>query len=170
MIIMDERIEQIDRLHDQFAGVLYDKCFRFLGDRLEAEDAVQDTFVRAYLALKRFRKDSPPQPWLFRIATNVCLNKLRTRRRKGLVPIPDIDKARFTPANQMDLVTLRQTIQYLERTIDHRSLEIFIAYYLDGANQVEIAQSLGISRRAVVKRLSRLKNHLKQYWEGKDHE
>jgi RNA polymerase sigma-70 factor (ECF subfamily) len=67
---VQERAHAIEQLHRRFSGVIYGHCVRMLGDRTEAEDAVQEAFVAAFRALDSFRYGESHLPWLYRIATN----------------------------------------------------------------------------------------------------
>src|SRR3954453_21706674 len=58
-------------------------CYRMLGSSFEAEDAVQDTFVRAWRAYDRFQGRSSLRSWLYRIATNVCFDALDGRQKRA---------------------------------------------------------------------------------------
>jgi RNA polymerase sigma-70 factor (ECF subfamily) len=62
-------------------------CYRMLGSFADAEDLVQDVLLNAWKARESYAGDAPLEHWLFRIATNACLNELARRRRRGLPPL-----------------------------------------------------------------------------------
>ena len=68
---------EIIRLYQQ---TVYNVAYRMLGNTRDAEDAAQDTFLRAYQFFDRFDPDRPLAPWLKRIAVNVCLNRLNAEK------------------------------------------------------------------------------------------
>jgi RNA polymerase sigma-70 factor (ECF subfamily) len=154
---------QLEELHRRYAGAVFDKCLRMLGGRSEAEDAVQETFLKAYTMLDRVSDRQTPAllPWLYRIATHVCLHALRTRRRKGQMPMgDDVEQRVLVQAGQEERALVRPRLLAFLDTLDERSQAIVVGLYVDGMSQAEIAGSLGISRRAVVKRVAALRRRL----------
>jgi RNA polymerase sigma-70 factor (ECF subfamily) len=73
----------LDQQLEQHRRELTGYCYRMLGSPFEAEDAVQDTFLRAWRGLDRFEGRAALRSWLYRIATNVCLDMLAGRSRRA---------------------------------------------------------------------------------------
>src|SRR5499426_2660794 len=78
-------------LVEPYRGELQVHCYRMLGSLQDAEDLVQETLLAAWRGLDEFEGRAAPRTWLYRIATNRCLNALRdrTRRPLALEPFPD---------------------------------------------------------------------------------
>ena len=75
---------ELDRQLDQHRAALTGYCYRMLGSPFEAEDAVQETMIRAWRGLDRFEGRAALRSWLYRIATNVCLDMLNGRSRRAV--------------------------------------------------------------------------------------
>ncbi len=72
----------------RYKEAIFGLCLGFLRNRADAEDLTHDTFIRAYLNLRRYRLDKKFSTWLFTIASNLCRNRLRYRRYHPVVAPP----------------------------------------------------------------------------------
>jgi len=76
-----------DALFEQYRPALTGHCYRMLGSVVDAEDAVQEAMLRAWKGMQKFREQSSMKTWLYRIATNVCLDTLASAERQRLRPV-----------------------------------------------------------------------------------
>lgn len=151
--------ETMERMMTQHGDGLMRLCFMMLGDRVLAEDAVQETFFRAYKAYGRFRHDSSEYTWLTRIATNCCHN-VRARawfrledRRKNPEDIPRVLKEDWLPDD-----TVLKAIMALKP----KYKDPILLFYYQGLPVKDIAQTLGIAVSTVSVRLMRARDMLKE--------
>src|SRR5213594_2913069 len=156
-------------------------CYRMLGSAFDADDAVQDTMVRAWRSLDRFDGRASLRTWMYRIATNVCLDALSARSRRArpmeerpdgtvdeeletrprthwLDPIPDA-RALPSDADPLELVTLRQSIRLafvaaLQHLPPRQRAALLLTEVL-GWSAAEVAESLEMSVAAVNSALQR---------------
>ncbi|MEU6879870.1 sigma-70 family RNA polymerase sigma factor [Streptomyces sp. NPDC046712] len=109
----EDRNSQLEQYRTELTGY----CYRMLGSSFEAEDAVQDTMVRAWRAIDSFEGRSSLRSWLYRIATNVCLDSLNAGNRRAR----PMDLTEATPVAQAQL-NARPEITWLEPVPDGRVL------------------------------------------------
>ncbi len=138
-------------------------CHMFLRDRHQAEDATQETFLKAYLSYDTLRDREKPKAWLMAIALNACRAMLRSRWTKHIArSAPDfVEKAGAQPFSA-DEIMLHIEVERLP----YRQREIVLLYYYQGLNVDEIAGCLRISRSTVSYRLKRARKRLKDALRG----
>lgn len=149
----------LERLYALHGPALRGHCARLLGDPASAEDATQEVFLR----VRRFGGKLPEaremRPWLFRIATNHCLNELRSRSVRARAPE---QLASSAPLNLEDsLAAQNDARRFLER-LPPKARTIAWLTYVDGMLQQEVAEALGVSRRTVVNYLGQVRTRLQQ--------
>ena len=154
-----------ERLVLQYQQPLLRTCFLYLRDRTLAEDAVQETFLKAYRSLASFRGECSEKTWLMKIAMNTCCDLRRAHRLRSIDPrrIPELlpqAAEPFAPAEE-ELVT--QVIQ-----LPRKLREVILLYYYQDMTVTEIAVSLGISQSSVSGRLKRARGKLRTLLEGRD--
>jgi RNA polymerase sigma-70 factor (ECF subfamily) len=76
-------VEAFGEVVARYQQSVFNVCYRMLGERMEAEDLAQDTFIRAFKRLETFDVERPFGPWIRRVATNVCLNHFQQQRPEG---------------------------------------------------------------------------------------
>ncbi len=141
----DERVTQLYR---RYGGVIYARCYQILNDRAAAEDATQETFIRVHRHLERAPDTEAAQRWIYRIATNYCLNQLRNSKTHA-------DAARELAQSEATLLTEGCL---LDRDLGRRLISVAPEpasaaawlHLVDGMDQAEVAEVLGVSRRTVV--------------------
>lgn len=114
-------------------------AYQLLGDRDEAEDVVQETFVQAFLHLERFRKQAGVFTWLYRIAINACRMRLRKRRPLSLSEIPPPADEGFNEQAWL----LKQQVDEVLWQMPEPLREVLILREMHELSYEEIAQVLG---------------------------
>lgn len=149
--------QDVASLYQRYGFQVERRCKRILSDPTEAEDAVQDVFIRLIRHGGAFRGDAEWMTWLYRVATNVCLNYLRSRKRR-ITALQCFGEERrsdaFTPPKTSDR---RDVVVGAIRRTDRKTQQIVIHYFFDEMTQGEIAELIGISRVSVNRKLQRFR-------------
>jgi RNA polymerase sigma-70 factor (ECF subfamily) len=135
-------------------------CRGILGHAEDAEDAVQETYLRALRALPRFRGDAAVRTWLFRIAVNLCLNWKRDRR--ATEPWDEEHLPSEAPAPDTMALHRLQVTEALDR-LPRRHRVIFLLKVLEGWSVAEIGTMLGWNRIRVQNELSKARRALAEW-------
>lgn len=85
-------VEAFETLISQYTTPLLGYIFKILSNREDAEDALQETYIKAFNAMQSFEGDSSFKTWLYRIATNVCFDELRKRKRRNTVSLNKVSE------------------------------------------------------------------------------
>ncbi len=148
---------------------VYNLCYRMLGDALEAEDAAQETFWRAYQALRRYDPKRPFPTWLLSIAAHFCIDQQRRRRIPilSIELLPEEDAPDHAPSPEKVVGQLEETSQMrklLEGLGPQDRAAVVLRYWYEFSEE-EIAKTLSLTVSAVKSRLHRARKELAQNWQ-----
>ncbi len=162
--------ESFTRLVEHYQTPVYNLCFRMLGEAESAEDAAQESFLRAYQNITRYDRQRPFATWLLSIAAHYCIDRLR-RRKFGLISIDDEGEDDERPYELPDANAVNpehEAIRREEQDLVHQSLQgidatdraaLILRYWYD-FSEVEIAENLNLTVSAVKSRLFRARKQM----------
>jgi RNA polymerase sigma-70 factor (ECF subfamily) len=144
-----------------------------LGNCPEAEDVGQETFIRFYNHLDKFRGDASVGTYLTRIAINLSLNELKRRKRKSLVffrKLSDEDFDIADESNETGFDDNKELVQQSIQKLEPKFRSVVVLRLMDGYSTAETAEILKLPLGTVLSRLARgqqkLKKILSPYWES----
>ena len=157
-------------IYSRYHRSVYNVCYRMLGQRDDAQEATQETFLRVYQALGRFNGHYQLGPWIIRIATNVCLDHLRLRKRRpqDVTSIDALEQRPGVGTDDPEHVLLKRAEGDKIRAVlsslppAHRAAIVLRDY--EGLPYREIALALGISEGQVKALLHRARKRFRRTW------
>lgn len=158
------------RLHDRYADRMYGVAYRILGDAAEAQDIVQDAWIRACRYAGRFDPEQPAGPWLLRIAGNLARNRRRWRRVRtwvgGEPPPADPAGPADDPGGDLAGRDERERLHAALRRLKSRQRDTLLLHYAEGLGVGEIARTLGIPEGTVKTEMHRGRAKLRTWLAG----
>ncbi|MEO1172275.1 MAG: sigma-70 family RNA polymerase sigma factor [Myxococcota bacterium] len=143
----------------RFGPMVLRRCRKLLRNEEDAVDAMQDTFVRVLRSADRL-DDSAPSSLLYRTATNVCLNKIRTRKRKPETQNEELLQRIAGTLDADGKNEARSILRRLFRNEKESTQTIAVLHLVDGLTLEQTAREVGLSVSGVRLRLRELKKSL----------
>ena len=149
----------------------YNLALRMLGSREDAEDVVQEAFLKAYRSLSDFRLDSRFSVWLYRIVSNLCLDLLRRRGRRNEQPLAveddegeekelELPDERYEPAALLERSLTREAVRRGLDALPPEHRQILLLRELEGLSYEEIGAALSLEPGTVKSRIFRARRRL----------
>jgi RNA polymerase sigma-70 factor (ECF subfamily) len=148
---------------------------KFLLDKFDTDDLIQDVFIKSYINLESFDESRRFSPWIYRIAHNEFLNKVKKKLTEKLLPIdfdtffPHPEAKERSDKSTEDFLNENILNSYLEK-LDAKYREILVLYFYEDMDYKDIAEVLSIPVSTVGVRISRAKEKLKLLIKDKIHE
>ena len=175
-----ERIA-FDRLVLRYKDRVFNLCFRLLGDYHDASDSAQETFIKVYRALPRFRFESAFSTWLYRIAVNTCKSSrasLAFRMKKSTVSLDGMDAGAQqgleastgnphpTPDQELERRERERLLQEAIDALPPQQRTVVVLRDVEGLSYDEITRITGLNPGTVKSKISRARLKLRGRLEG----
>ncbi len=158
---IEEKNREFEEVAFRYMNPLYIAALRMTGDKSEAQDLVQDSYLRAYRFFDRFKRGTNFRAWLFKILRNVYINKYyKTLRIPQMVEISNIEESgdlvtTATPENEIFSSLLDDEVANAVGALPEEFRDVIVLSDLDGLSYKEIAEILDCPMGTVMSRLHR---------------
>ncbi|MEC1522288.1 RNA polymerase sigma factor SigW [Neobacillus niacini] len=156
-----------------YSNSIYQLGYRMLGNRHEAEDIAQEAFIRAYVNIKSFNQDLKFSTWLFRIATNLCIDRMRKKKpdyyldaevsgTDGLTMYSQLASNSPLPENELESLELQESVQKEILKLPEKYRSVIVLKYIEELSLNEISEILDLPLGTVKTRIHRGREALRQ--------
>lgn len=165
--------EALNKIMEKYQNIMFGMAYNILSDYQDAEDAVQETFIKVYKSISSFKGDSAFTTWLYVICRNSCNDILRKRRKHSVVTSIDSDETDDGPVRGIksdapspeDMVELSETQALVREAINSLKpeyKEILVLSDIEQLSYDEVSSILKIPNGTVKSRLNRARNALRK--------
>jgi RNA polymerase sigma-70 factor, ECF subfamily len=148
----------LEYLFRNYRNAVFNMCYAYTRSRDDAEDLVQETFVKAHLGLAGFEGRSHPKTWLLRIAINQSLTKVLANKRWQRNLNAYLENEAFENKQDRDAAPLSKLgAEEMLKRADVATRKVLLLSFQHGLTHSQIAKTLGVSRVAVTRRITRFK-------------
>jgi len=173
-----------DRLVLKYQDRIFSLCVYITGNRVDGEDAAQETFVKVFKSLKSFKGDAQFSTWLYRIAVNTCKNYRSSwwsRLQRGSISLNsapgdsdddngrvyEISDTRFSPEKDMENKRLYSCVKQALASLPQKHSELIVLRDMQGLSYEEIEKITGLNSGTVKSRLARAREAMQEQLRGK---
>ncbi|KPL57756.1 RNA polymerase sigma factor SigW [Rossellomorea vietnamensis] len=179
--LVNKRIKQVLKgdqnafaeLVELYKDKVFQICFRMLGNRHEAEDIAQEAFIRAYVNIETFNQKRKFSTWLFRIATNLCIDRIRKKKpdyfldaevsgTEGLTMYSQVAADVQLPEDEVENMELQETIQIEISKLPEKYRSVIVLKYIEELPLQEISEILDLPLGTVKTRVHRGREALRK--------
>ncbi|MCR2823756.1 RNA polymerase sigma factor SigW [Lederbergia panacisoli] len=180
-VIVNQRIrdvlkgdqEAFGEIVELFKDKVFQLCYRMLGNRHEAEDIAQEAFVRAYVNIHSFNQGRKFSTWLYRIATNLCIDRIRKKKpdyfldaelagTEGLTMYSQIAAEGKSPDSEVETMELQEIVQREILRLPDKYRVVIVLRYIDDLSLNEISEVLEMPLGTVKTRIHRGREALRK--------
>ena len=169
--VLEGDVNAFEGLVKEYEKNVYNLALRMTGDPEDAADMAQDAFIKAYSSLSSFRGDSKFSVWLFRIVSNLCLDFLRSRKRRPTVSLSvendegedmefEIADESQSPETLLEQKLTREAVRRGLDSLPPEQRQILLLREIQGLSYEEIAQVLELETGTVKSRIFRARKRL----------
>lgn len=157
----------------KYKDMIFSIALKFFKNREEAEDMTQEIFIKVYRVMAKYKGESKFSTWLYRIAYNTCLDKIKKNKRYSFIQKNE-NYANEAGAGQAEIFEeidqrdKKQIIQAALSTLLSQDQTLIMLYYYEELSLKEIAEIIGIKENNVKVRLHRSRNKLAALLKGKE--
>jgi RNA polymerase sigma-70 factor, ECF subfamily len=179
--LVKKRIQQVlkgdqdayGEIVELYKDKVYQISYRMLGNRHEAEDIAQEAFIRAFINIHSFNIDLKFSTWLFRIATNLCIDRIRKKKpdyyldadvagTDGLNMYSQIPSKTDMPEKELESLELEETIQREILKLPEKYRTVIVLKYIEELSLIEISEILNLPIGTVKTRIHRGREALRK--------
>ncbi|WP_299278560.1 sigma-70 family RNA polymerase sigma factor [uncultured Psychroserpens sp.] len=163
--IIDGDTNAFSTLVDMYKDLVFTLALRMLKNREEAEEVAQDTFIKTYKSIDKFKGDSKLSTWIYRVAYNTCLDRIKKNKKH----LNNVEINEFTAHevktidNALDKIEAREREEAIQRCINTLPSEdsfLLTLYYFDDLSLDEISKIVGITANSIKVKLFRCRKKL----------
>lgn len=152
---------------------VFQLCYRMLGNRHDAEDIAQEAFIRAYININSFNLNKKFSSWIYRIATNLCIDRMRKKKpdyfldaevpgTEGLTMYSQVASKSPLPETELESMELQETVQAEIIKLPEKYRSVIVLKYMEELSLNEISEILDLPLGTVKTRIHRGREALRQ--------